>query len=290
MASTTQEAKQPANKPLPTANTRLNRLPAPTLFVGPPSRNASQLSLSRQAAESGVKPTREPLQRQKSAFGRNDTDSALKPPKDIPTLQLRRPSDKSIETKWREMQNTLNEVEFTAQSPMHVFGEKHAAALDELRRAQIELARAWGRGNDEQAAAPEVKDDIEKSESVLDPKVTRKRADTEASASTQLSGESEASDVTVRSVRSHLEEDTAEDVRLANERRAANEAYFKRSIRASRKSLQSSKLLQKQCVALKESRSRFGMEQVPRLTMTLDKALLCKVEMHIQTTSWLQEC
>lgn len=44
------------------------------------------------------------------------------------------------------MQATLAEVELSAFSSTHVFGPAHSAALDELREAQIELAKAWGRG------------------------------------------------------------------------------------------------------------------------------------------------
>ena len=43
------------------------------------------------------------------------------------------------------MQATLAEVELSALSSTHVFGSAHSAALDELREAQIELAKAWGR-------------------------------------------------------------------------------------------------------------------------------------------------
>ena len=153
---------------------------------------------------------------------------------------MKKESDKAVDAKWREMQSTLNEVELTAQSSTHVFGESHAAALDELRRAQVELARAWGRGNDDQANTADGQgaemninrfggaDDLA-SDRV---KMSRKRTDTEASASTTLSDESLASDASprskARSGKSQLEDETAEDIRLASERRAANEAYFKK--------------------------------------------------------------
>ena len=44
------------------------------------------------------------------------------------------------------MQATLAEVELSAFSSTHVFGSAHSAALEELREAQIELAKAWGKG------------------------------------------------------------------------------------------------------------------------------------------------
>jgi hypothetical protein len=141
-------------KPSPTAATKPNRLPAPTLFVGPPSRNASQLSISRQANDPTTgKPSRNPLQRQRSALNKS-FDPEAADGKDNPTATpaVRKAGEKDVEAKWREMQSVLNEVELTAQSSTHVFGESHARALDDLRRAQVELARAWGRGNGESAS------------------------------------------------------------------------------------------------------------------------------------------
>ncbi len=61
------------------------------------------------------------------------------------------------------MQATLAEVELSAFSSTHVFGSAHSAALDELREAQIALARAWGRGEaDEEEEAETVKVKSEK--------------------------------------------------------------------------------------------------------------------------------
>lgn len=50
------------------------------------------------------------------------------------------------------MQATLAEVELSAFSSTHVFGSAHNAALEELREAQIALARAWGRGEADEDA------------------------------------------------------------------------------------------------------------------------------------------
>lgn len=232
-----------STKQSPTTGTKPNRLPAPTLFVGPPSRNASQLSVARAPPDGGnLKSGRPNLNRQRSARSRaynpngDAGESAVDgTSKELPTL--RRPSDKSVDAKWREMQSTLNEVELTAQSSTHVFGESHAKALDDLRQAQIELAKAWGRGSENQATTNG--DDVVAElnvnkfkgaeETAIDRERTgRKRADTEASASTVLSDESQFSETSVRSGRSQLEDETAQDIKLAGERRAANEAYFKK--------------------------------------------------------------
>lgn len=50
------------------------------------------------------------------------------------------------------MQATLAEVELSAFNGTHVFGSAHSAALDELREAQIALAKAWGREEEGEAA------------------------------------------------------------------------------------------------------------------------------------------
>ncbi|KAK5130307.1 hypothetical protein LTR08_002231 [Meristemomyces frigidus] len=233
-------AKEPAaTKPSPTANTKPNRLPAPTLFVGPPSRNASQLSVSRQGNDGNLKATPHPLDRQKSALANpyNTEAGAAGDANGLPLLKKQ--SERSVDAKWREMQSTLNDVELTAQSSTHVFGASHAAALDELRRAQVELARAWGRGNEDKAgqAARSFGQDIDitrfqgADDAASDRIATqRRRGDTDASASTTLSDESVATTTgTGRTGRTtQLEDETAQDIKLASERRAANEAYFKK--------------------------------------------------------------
>jgi len=78
------------------------------------------------------------------------------------------------------MQATLAEVELQgAFSSTHVFGEKHAAALEELRVAQVELARAWGRGEEVEAEEVEEEEGGGKEEGEggeeADIKVARKR-------------------------------------------------------------------------------------------------------------------
>ncbi|KAF2486547.1 hypothetical protein BDY17DRAFT_81140 [Neohortaea acidophila] len=252
-------------KPSPTSNTNSKRLPAPTLFVGPPSRNASQLSLVKPSDNPAAKGSsaRPLVFRQKSALGRNnyaniaaDVSAHNNSTADYVSPDaaagrggntLRKPSEKSINAKWREMQNTLNEVELTAQSSTHVFGESHARALDDLRAAQVALAKAWGRGSEAKGAAPETAADnaaaavgemnvgrFQATEDAEASKVggaggARHRAETGVSTSTVLSDESVMSEGgSTRSGRSQLEDETAQDIKLAGERRAANEAYFKR--------------------------------------------------------------
>ena len=118
------------------------RAPPPSLFLGPPSRNASNISLP--GASSTSTAPRAPLLRARSTRG-----------PDIPTLGGRsRPQQPAppaqtegdrTDALWAEMQATLADVELSAFSNNHVFGAAHSAALDELREAQIQLARAWGK-------------------------------------------------------------------------------------------------------------------------------------------------
>ncbi|KAK5724893.1 hypothetical protein LTR17_013476 [Elasticomyces elasticus] len=228
-----------AAKPSPTAATKPNRLPAPTLFVGPPSRNASQLSVSRQGNDNTK--SRDPLNRQRTTLGRTSTAESpdgIQPNSTLPTL--RKASEQEADARWREMQSTLNEVELTAQSTTHVFGASHAAALDDLRRAQVELARAWGRGNEDNAERTGQQDRFGVADDIARDRANiggaRKRGDTVTSVSTTLSDESVMSDSTAGGGgtagpglgRSQLEDETAQDIKLASERRAANEAYFKK--------------------------------------------------------------
>ncbi|KAK0248695.1 hypothetical protein LTR91_004689 [Friedmanniomyces endolithicus] len=258
-ASSSPATSNSATKPSPTTGTKPHRLPAPTLFVGPPSRTASQLSVSRQGIDSG----KDPLTRQRpNKLGRSTTadtpdakDGSSSNNNNSPTTNalptLRKASEREADARWREMQSTLNEVELTAQSSTHVFGTQHAAALDDLRRAQVALAHAWGRGNEEKAvrAAEDERaqeasverfgnaDEIARDRREAGEGGGRRRGDTGVSVSTTLSDESVLSDGTAGggggggeagTGRSQLEDETAQDIKLASERRAANEAYFKK--------------------------------------------------------------
>ncbi|KAL8761796.1 MAG: hypothetical protein Q9184_002119 [Pyrenodesmia sp. 2 TL-2023] len=129
------------------------RAPPPSLFLGPPSRNASNISLTPVAAQpSSSNQVHAPLLRTRSTRG---ADPAA-------ALGRNRPEGKSAaqsegdrtDALWAEMQATLADVEINAFNSTHVFGPAHSAALDELREAQIQLAQAWGRSGpeDEDAA------------------------------------------------------------------------------------------------------------------------------------------
>lgn len=86
------------------------------------------------------------------------------------------------------MQARLADVEVSAFNSTHVFGPAHSAALEELRTAQIELAKAWGRGV----------------------------------------GDDDDDDGGVREEEKREEDNEEEDLAVARRRREANEKYFER--------------------------------------------------------------
>ncbi len=59
------------------------------------------------------------------------------------------------------MQTTLAEVELSAANGSHIFGAGHAKALEELRAAQLELAKAWARSERDEVGSHGVRDDEE---------------------------------------------------------------------------------------------------------------------------------
>lgn len=112
---------------------------------------------------------------------------------------------------WAEMQATLAEVELSAFSSTHVFGSARSAALDELREAQIALAKVWGRDEAEEEEAEEVKPKNEKEKEKEKEKGKEKEKETGKDEG-EKDGDSEE------------EGDIAE----ARRRREANENFFSR--------------------------------------------------------------
>lgn len=120
------------------------------------------------------------------------------------------------------MQNTLEEVELSANkgAGMTVFGSEHSRALDELRTAQIELAKAWARSeleeNDKSAEQQKKVQDISAADLV--PQTMRSRA-------RSSSGQGKDDKLLDRI---KLEEETEKDIELSRKRREENDRYFER--------------------------------------------------------------
>ena len=175
------------------------RAPPPSLFLGPPSRNASNISLPPSNAPSTSQP-RAPLLRSRSIKGPDPTSATLGRSRPQPPQPSQTEGDRT-DALWAEMQATLAEVELSASSSTHVFGSAHSAALDELREAQVDLAKAWGRGEaeaEDHGAASKVKKEKTKEESKRDGDTNKGESDEEG------------------------------DIAEARRRRAANEKFFSR--------------------------------------------------------------
>ncbi|GAB7342046.1 hypothetical protein MBLNU457_g0330t1 [Dothideomycetes sp. NU457] len=151
----------------PTANVPSQRLPAPSLFVAPPSHNANyndiaigpkdndpsspqSTTLSSQISNSPTsnrnRPRANTASTSDSQFDRSRRRSSVLPAGG--RSQRPRPSKAQINTQWADLQNTLQDIELSA-GQTHVFGPSHAEALRDLREAQIALAKAWGPGPDD---------------------------------------------------------------------------------------------------------------------------------------------
>jgi hypothetical protein len=207
--------------------TNPQRLPPPALFQGPPSHNASNISLSvppatsTLATSSGSQPP--PLHRNRSprgTEGENAEKSSLLSP-----FVSRRQSKGDVDGSdaiWQEMQSALSEVELSAVTSENVFGEKHSEALEDLRLKQLKLAQAWARS--------------EADDEVVDPSHSGADAASTNAGSTWLRGEANTKDDAATehstgrgSVSYHtLDEETEKDIRLARKRREANDRYFDR--------------------------------------------------------------
>lgn len=139
------------------------RAPPPSLFLGPPSRNASNISLTPVATQSSTSAQpRAPLLRTRSARG-TDPVSALGRNRPEGKTAAQSEGDR-IDALWAEMQATLADVESNAFNSTHVFGTAHSAALDELREAQVQLAQAWVRNGTENDDATKDAEGTEKAE------------------------------------------------------------------------------------------------------------------------------
>ena len=218
-----------------------NRLPAPALFVGPPSRNASNTSLLSPSTETRS-PTKTPLVRQRSLLS-PDVKRPLPPTTDTydgdhlslinsnstgtaPFVRRQRQQSQAADAEassraeaiWAEMQSTLEEVELSAiRGPgMTVFGSEHSRALDELRRAQIELAKAWARSEDDGATSEQQRKVSDAASLAIPDKLTRPRGGFSPGKGGKLFD------------RIKLEEETEKDIELSRKRREENDRYFEK--------------------------------------------------------------
>ncbi|KAJ5086320.1 hypothetical protein NUU61_007627 [Penicillium alfredii] len=206
--------------------TSSQRLPPPALFQGPPSHNASNISLSAPpaasslATPSGSQPP--PLHRNISPGNEAasaDNRSLLSP------FVSRHPSKNDVDGSdaiWEEMQSALSEVELSAVTSEHVFGEKHSEALEDLRMKQLKLAQAWARSEADEIVDsshnPQDKEGAAATAAKRQGSVDTNTAD----ATTEQSANRDGVSYRV------LDEETEKDIIFARKRREANDRYFDR--------------------------------------------------------------
>lgn len=255
----------------PNSKSKNLREPPPSLFLGPPSHNASQISISAPIPSLGFGkglPGNVAAGTGEKDFGRisgPDISNPLPlPPRPRHVSETQKQADRT-DALWAEMQSTLEEVDLSASyniagtggtgasnGGIHVFGPEHAKVLEELRSAQMELAKAWARS--EVADEEEERRGVERNEKEnllttgLGGKIAGIRpvpSDTGRSHPDQSHAEIEASYAgkstaqtgsgsgpgvrTGEAAGSQLmEEETKSDILLARKRREANDKYFKR--------------------------------------------------------------
>ncbi|KAF2635928.1 hypothetical protein P280DRAFT_167395 [Massarina eburnea CBS 473.64] len=226
--------------------TASSRLPAPALFVGPPSHNASNVSLLPGA--SPEKSNRTPITRQRSLLapdpkrplpptatydGEHLSVASSNPSAPFTRRQKQHSAAADAEASsraeaiWAEMQNTLEEVELSAiKGPgMTVFGSEHSRALDELRRAQIDLAKAWARS--------EAEESLQSTSSAKASSGTDAADLLSSSSSDRIHKHDSNTPITGSGLgstfeRSKLEGETEKDIELSRKRREANDRYFEK--------------------------------------------------------------
>lgn len=219
-------ATTPAPRPkLPASKTTANRLPPPALFQGPPSRNASNISLGVTGASAAVvgsptmvssshglsqQPQRAPHFSKISESPGLFMSNAIKAEQG----EAKNENDRA-DALWAEMQNTLAEVELSASSGSHVFSAQHAKALEDLRTTQLALAQAWAKSEADEMdhRYPE---DTQANIGEPGP------AGVQASPSQGGGGKDNGNNSQER----NMEEETEKDIILARKRREANERYF----------------------------------------------------------------
>ncbi|EXJ80032.1 hypothetical protein A1O3_08318 [Capronia epimyces CBS 606.96] len=239
-------APSPSDRERPKLNTSratAHRLPPPALFQGPPSKNASHISLVLPGDRvPGAPPDAEhPPRMHRPA--RVPAASSFSGP------ALRQPladaDDRRAESLWAEMQKTLADVEVSAMNTSHVFGASHAKALEDLRAAQLSLAQTWAKTEADElhdhefniAAANNNINHININTEVVgqldtgtstpvnpSPGLNPSKGTKGTKGTNKGDGNGKRSAFTSNK---NLEEETERDIQLARKRREANDRYFK---------------------------------------------------------------
>lgn len=227
---TSKSTRAPAQTPSPEPKPTRQRPPPPTLFQAPPALSLPTLSRSPNASHTSLlltsaNPTTTNANANPTPFTKPPSNSNPRPePKHTSPNTDAATAD--ADALWRAMQHTLSEVELTAAAARnaHVFGAQHAAALAQLRGAQIGLAQAWGRGSGGEGEGMDSV--VEGTETGVDARdATEGAKKDEGSGTGTWTGEREKGRARSGSV---LAEETRSDLLLARKRREANDRYFAR--------------------------------------------------------------
>ncbi|KAJ5489661.1 hypothetical protein N7539_004551 [Penicillium diatomitis] len=200
------------------------RLPPPSLFQGPPSHNASNLSLSVPPAGTPLPPGNQPpLLPRRTSYRDKDQSSSDRRGSFSPfaSKRLSNLDADGSDAIWQEMQSALSEVELSAVASQNVFGEKHAQALEDLRTKQLKLAQAWARSDAEDIPVDMEPVTADKASSAKGSKPSESREGnfTEGRAKNQPT-------MRERGPHRNLNEETEKDIILARKRREANDRFF----------------------------------------------------------------
>ncbi|EPS31798.1 hypothetical protein PDE_06756 [Penicillium oxalicum 114-2] len=205
-------------------STGSQRLPPPSLFQGPPSHNASNISISMPPAVASIPPAGQPplLPRSISYRGKNNSSpDHRKSSSPFASRRLSKHDADGSDAIWQEMQSALSEVELSAVSSQNVFGEKHADALEDLRMKQLNLAQAWARSEAEDESVDSDRGTADPANSATSTKRPGSREGNITDA-----GSKDHSSSRERGSHRNLDEETEKDIILARKRREANDRYF----------------------------------------------------------------
>ncbi|KAJ9603460.1 hypothetical protein H2200_012238 [Cladophialophora chaetospira] len=242
----------PFDRPkLNTTRTTAHRLPPPALFQGPPSKNASHISLvlptdrvpgappSAEADSGGQlripRPSRVPPA---SSFSGPSSGHNRSTPATAAALTA---DDHRAEQLWAEMQKTLADVELSAMNTSHVFGSSHLRALEDLRTAQLSLAQTWAKTEADETLEHDL-DTIGRNEVNVGAALENNTSAVTGTPSTGRPGKSATPQTgssptpakdsgkdrkpSAFTNNKDLEEETERDIQLARKRREANDRYF----------------------------------------------------------------
>jgi Disordered region of unknown function (DUF5315) len=128
------------------------------------------------------------------------------------------------------MQNTLAGVELSAANGSHIFGAGHATALEELRTAQLALAKAWARSERDEVGSYAAREDAV-DDSTMPRSAGAKEKDGAKNGVKQGQQQQQPTSAAKKGSEKEerkktIEEETEHDIFLARTRREANDRYF----------------------------------------------------------------